>query len=272
MPAPVTNRTVSSGTVQKADVFDASQVTGAQLTALKTSNPLLASTLSTAKATFAAQLAAKPSARVLVFTSAGNGQQPVVVVVPPGYSASKPTTVQTHYHGDRTSAAAAKGSHTLRMAEKLKSDPQTVWVVPEARGNVNANGTDWSNVISQKQTTDDAIKLAGLGSVTRKVVSVHSAGGRALAKAMLKPNSVEADQLRLLDCLFEATNGPGAATAITKGLPALKVKDIVLVATGSYPASRDRALIAASQGRAHLEKLQKVPGFSDHEAAVRSQL
>ncbi len=271
MVAPVGPRVTPLPSTAAPQRFDLSTLTATQLKNLKTSQPQVAALITSAQSTWAKQLAAKPPARVLVTTSAGNGGQPLLVIVPPGFDPKKPVTVQTHYHGDRTSAAAATGSHTLRIKERLVSDPQTLWVLPEARGNINANGTDWSNVSNQKLTTADALSAAGVTSVARKVVSVHSAGGRALAAAMAN-KSVDADQVRLLDCLFEAPNGPGAYSNILKALPTLACKDLVLVATGSYPASRDAALLKAAGARAHQVKLVRAAGFSDHEAACRMLL
>ena len=247
-----------------------------ELAKLKQSSPALGRTIEQAKATYAEFLNRTPPARITLTTSPGNGGSPVLTLVPPGFDPSKPATVQTHYHGDLTSVAAPNGSHTGNIREQLSRDPQRVWVLPEAQGNVGSAGTNWNNVKDQAGTVSDALSGAGVtaASGTKYVVSAHSAGGRGLAAAMTS-GTLKADQLVLLDCLYERETGPGANTAILnavkKGALA-NVKDVVVVATGSYPGERNDQLIAAAGGKVRMEKLAPRQGLSNHEASARNHL
>lgn len=256
--------------------YDVGSLSAQDLARLKQTQPALAKTIEQAKATYAEFLNRTPPARLTVTTSAGNGSAPVLALVPPGFDASKPATVQTHFHGDLTSVAAPNGSHTGNIKEQLGRDPQRVWVLPEAQGNVGAASTNWNNVADQARTVRDALSAAGVTPVdgTQYVVSAHSAGGRALAAAM-KTGTLQADQLVLLDCLYESTNGPGANTAILNAVKAgglANVKDVVIVATGSYPSKRDDDLISAGGAKVRRETLVPRQGLSNHEASVRNHL
>ncbi|MFT3713166.1 MAG: hypothetical protein QM817_36390 [Archangium sp.] len=254
---------------------DVSSLSAAELTKLKSTQPAVARVVEQAKATYADAIRA--GAKLTVTTTGANGGAPVLTLVPPGFDPKKPATVQTHYHGDLTSVAAANGSHTGNIKEQLSKDPQRVFVLPEAQGNVGGSGTNWNNVKDQAGTVRDALAGAGVTPVdgTKYVVSAHSAGGRALAAAMKPPGTLKADQLVLLDCLYESTNGPGANTAILNAVKAggLKnVSDVVIVATGSYPAERDAAMREAGGDKVRMEKLVPRQGLSNHEASVRNHL
>jgi predicted O-methyltransferase YrrM len=149
-------------------------------------------------------------------------------------------------------------------------------VLPESLGTPGVGRTNWDGVKHEASTTRDALAGAGLdpGSGTRFVVSAHSAGGRALAAAM-SGGTLKADQLVLLDCLYEKENAPGAFSAILKAVKAgglAEVKDVVVVPTGTYPPARDEQLLAAAGGRARLEKFVPRPGLSNHNAAARNNL
>lgn len=281
MPAPISSTpgvrpqpTTSSGGPTRG--FDVATLSPQDLAQLKASQPALARTLEQAKTTYADVLSRTPPARLVVTTSAGNGGAPVLTVVPPGFDPNKPVTVQTHFHGDLTSVAAPNGSHTGNIKEQLAKDPQRLWVLPEAQGNVGAQATNWNNVRDQQATVRDALAAAGVsaGADAKFVVSAHSAGGRALAAAM-KSGTLRADQLVLLDCLYESTNGPGAFSAIlgaTRAGGLDGVKDVVIVATGSYPAERDAQLKQAGGPKVRTEKLVPRAGLSNHEASCRNHL
>lgn len=281
MPAPISSTPgvrpqTPSTPAGPARSYDVATVTPQELTQLKASQPALARTIEQAKATYADLLSRTPPVKLVVTTSAGNSGQPVLALVPPGFDPTKPATVQTHFHGDLTSVAAANGSHTGNIREQLTKDPQRLWVLPEAQGNVGGQGTNWNNVRDQQATVKDALAAAGVtpGADTKYVVSAHSAGGRALAAAM-KTGSLRADQLVLLDCLYESTNGPGAFSAIlaaTKAGGLDGVKDVVIVATGSYPAERDAQLKQAGGAKVRAEKLVPRAGLSNHEASCRNHL
>lgn len=278
MPAPLGPRPVTSPAVlvplAPARTLDVGSITRDQLVKLRQSSPALARTIEQAKATYADFLSRTPPARITVTTSPGNGAAPVLTLVPPGFDPAKPATVQTHFHGDMTSVASPSGGHTGNIKEQLTRDPQRVWVLPEAQGNVGTSGTNWNNVKDQAATVTDALAGAGVTAIGTSVVSAHSAGGRAIAAAMIS-GTLKADQLVLLDCLYEREAGPGAYTAILNAVKKgglSQVKDVVIVATGSYPSERDDKLREEGGGKVRMEKLVPRQGATNHEAAVRNHL
>lgn len=274
-PRPVTAPTLSTPPTPPR-IIDVGRITAQELTRLRLSSPALARTVEQAKSTYAEFLSRTPPGRLTATTSPGNGGAPVLTLVPPGFDPRKPATVQTHYHGDLTSVAAPSGSHTGNIKEQLTKDPQRVWVLPEAQGHVGVRGTNWNNVKDEAGTVRDALSGAGVSPAagTKYVVSAHSAGGRGLAAAMTT-GTLKADQLVLLDCLYERETGPGAHTAllnaVKKGALA-QVKDVVIVATGSYPAERNDQLLEAAGDKARLERLVARQGLSNHEASLRNHL
>ena len=201
-----------------APSYDVGHSTPAQISELKKSSDpkmrLLGTTIEHAKSAYADTLA--NGGRITATASAGNGGNPVLTIVPPGFDATKPATVQTHYHGFYTTAAEPKGSQsqqTERIQALQKANPQTVVVLPEcanapandSRSEVNNLHSNWSGVSSEAQTTQDGLKAAGIANADRFVVSAHSAGGEALRNAIAKHSDgsgLRADRLELLDCLY----------------------------------------------------------------------
>lgn len=163
--------------------------------------------------------------RIVVTQSAGNGGQPVLLAIPKGFDASKPARVHTHFHGWGATVADpmnhSSGTHT-RLAARQKADPQTLFVLPEC-GNApvrtglwGPSPTDWSNVSDIAQTARDALAAGGLGGITvsERVVSAHSGGGRALGYALAAHpdgSGLQADRLELQDCLYGAPAGTVSA-------------------------------------------------------------
>jgi hypothetical protein len=177
----------------------------------------MADTIEHAKASYADLLALKPPATILVTTSAGNGGQPVMVVMGPEFKKDEDANVHTYYHGDNATVADPLGSkdgHNARIrAVILGEDKQAVFVLPEAgnsRGidspaHDNHYGVAWSNVKSQAQTTNDALAEAGVRRIAERTVSAHSGGGMALIYAINNtPNGTGllADRLDLYDCVY----------------------------------------------------------------------
>lgn len=282
MPAPIGPRPVATPGAPtptpgaRGGTVDVSAIGAAELARLRQAQPALARAVEQAKATYADWLAKAPPARLVVTASPANGGAPVLALVPPHFDPAKPATVHTHYHGDLTSIAAPQGSHTGNLKEQLAKDPQRLWVLPEALGNVGGRGTNWSNAKDQAGTVRDALAALGveLAPGSKNVVSAHSAGGRALAATMTAGN-LQADQLVLLDCLYESTNGPGANTAILEAVKRgglANVKDVVVVATGSYPDERNAKLRAAGGPVVRMETVVPRAGLSNHEAAARNHL
>ena len=196
--------------------YDVTTTSDADIAALRRGNATqqrLANTISNAKRSFADHIAA--GGRVVVTSSAGNGGQPVLTLVPPGFDPSKPARVHTHYHGWNSTVADGR-NHSTRRLENMRAaqtaDPQTVFVLPECqsaplRGTGSNYQTDWSNVKNQAQTTDDALAAAGVdpGRVREHVVSAHSGGGKALHYTMAAHpdgSGLRADRLQLFDCCY----------------------------------------------------------------------
>jgi hypothetical protein len=244
---------------------DVSHVTGDELAALKREHFWFGCTVEQAR------LAWRGKARASVHRNAGNGGEPVLVLLSSRFDASRPYVVQTHFHGDFTAVGAPGGVHTQRIAELLHDEPQRVWVLPEAKGNVGKRGTDWENVKDHEALLREALASVGLAvrADTRLVVSAHSSGGRALG-TVAGNGSLRAEQVVLLDCLYESANDALLAAARSGALDA--VREIVIVPAGTYPASRDEAMLEAANGRARLEQLIPKKGLSDHAAAVRHHL
>jgi hypothetical protein len=203
-----------------AGAYDVSQVSPSDISALERDpdrqKRQLGFTIENAKINYADMI--NRGERVVVTTSAGNGGQPVVALVPPGFDPCQPARVNTHYHGFNSTVADPKGAgsgQTARIEDVQAQDPQTIFILPEcknvptersvldpSKGNYN---TDWSNVSDEAQTTNDALAACGVTNVGTRVVSAHSGGGAALAAAIhAQPDGsgLQCDHLELLDCLY----------------------------------------------------------------------
>jgi len=175
----------------------------------------LANTIENAKAGYGDLLA--KGARIAVTTSAGNGGHPVMTVVGPGFDSNKAARIHTHYHGDNATVADPLGSKAgtnARIRSAITRDPQTVFVLPEASNAPRAtdsprhNGdysVKWGNVKNQAQTTDDALRAAGVTNVGKQIVSFHSGGG-VIVRELLKLDPtgalLRADRLEMHDSLY----------------------------------------------------------------------
>ncbi len=204
--------------------YDVARVTPEQLDGLKHSkNPkdqALAATIQRSRIAYAEQI--KNGSQIIANRSEGNGGQPVLTMLPPGFDPSKETRVHTHYHGYNATVADGK-SHGAGLTNRIdeiqkRNGPQTVIVLPEcANAQAGDYATDWSNVKSQANTTNEALKAAGVTNPTYRVVSAHSGGGDALTYAINRDksgNGLQADRLELQDCLY-GSQGPVANWART---------------------------------------------------------
>jgi hypothetical protein len=202
--------------------------------------------------------------RVIVTASPANGGQPVAVVMAPGFDPSKPARVHTHYHGDLASAVSLRGQGTRAIKAMLLADPTRVFVVPEAQDNVGGSPTDWGNVVSQRQTTADALLAANIRSVGETTVSAHSAGGRALARA-LQRDGVSAQRIVLIDCLYK-----GADEDIRDGLQRYgkDVREIVVV-RGYNERARWKTMIETFPKQAKGLEIDDYGADNAHFAALR---
>lgn len=204
-------------------------------------------TIERAKVAYADLLNQHPPAKIYVTTSAGNGGQPVLVIVGPGFDPKQPAKhVHTHYHGDNATVADPAGSKAgtnARIADQLKREPQSVWVLPESTARPKAKEewpqqpdtpahdgyyrANWDHVRSQVQTTADALKAAGVdGTNAKHVVSFHSRGGEALINIMSSDksgNGLKADRLELHDCLYGSQHSAAAWGGTANGKAAARV-------------------------------------------------
>lgn len=247
-----------------------SRVTKEDLVSLKRVHYWFGCTVEQAKQTW------RDEVRGVVRLSDGNGGEPVLTLVSRRFDVARPFVVHTHFHGDFTAVAAPGGVHTQRIRELLEEDPQRVWVLPEASANIGTKSTGWDHVVDHALLVEEALESVGLvaNAQTRQVVSAHSSGGRAL-EVLVKNRTLRAHQLVLLDCLYERVDGPGPNTALLTAAREgafASVEEVVIVAAGVYPASRDEALLAELGAKGRLEPLQPRKGLSDHAAAARNHL
>lgn len=141
-------------------------------------------------------------AKVVTLKSAGNGDRPVFGIIPQPFDPAQPFKVQTHYHGQGSSAQG--GPHVARVKALVSAG--TLVVLPESRDMATQR---WSNVTDQAQTTRDAEAKAKAAvgatawNVSERHLSMHSAGGDVLRRmAKDNPSGLQADHAQLLDCLY----------------------------------------------------------------------
>jgi hypothetical protein len=201
--------------------YDVATTTQAEIDALKNSpdpkQQRLGHTIENAKASYGDLLA--DHMKITAALNAGNGGEPVLTITSEDFNYTKPTRVHTHYHGDNATVGdpvGSKAGQNSRIREILARDPQMVFVLPECSNatptvdgpkNDNYYHADWSNVKSQAETTDLALKAAGAytKNVVQETVSVHSRGGEVIQKLMdhdPSGKSLRADRLELHDSLY----------------------------------------------------------------------
>lgn len=209
----------SSVAAKPPQSFDIAKVTPEQIQELrKTKQVQLANTIENAQAAYSDFVAANPGVKVIVTTSAGNGNHPVLVVK--GAAADTDAHVHTHYHGDNATVGdplGSKAGQNARIRDTLMKDPHAVFVLPEAANstakpdspsNDNAYSVNWSEVKSQVKTTNDALDAAGVQRPPKEsVVSFHSGGGMALVTLVNAGkdkggSTLQADRLELYDCVY----------------------------------------------------------------------
>jgi len=169
----------------------------------------------------------KPAVTIRVFASAGNGDQPVMVVTGPEFKPGADVHVHTYYHGDNATVADPLGSKsginariraTLLDGAKPADDKQAMFVLPEAANGVRPDvdsptndlhyPVNWDNVSDQVKTVSDALEAAHVNAsaVSERVVSAHSGGGMAINNAInADPKGgthLQADRIELYDCLY----------------------------------------------------------------------
>jgi hypothetical protein len=230
--------------------YDVGSISQGQLSQLAHSSNagerLLGTTIANARRNYAQQL--QMGARITATTSPGNGGYPVLTVTGPHFDPNRPARVTTLYHGDRATVAdpvGRPGNINERIAQTQRSDPQMVFVLPEAKnarqGSYSAN---WSNVSSQVRTTADALRAAGVRSVDRSLVATHSRGGDAISYIMSRHpdgSGLRADGLQILDSLYGSENAIARWARTPNGQRARNVTYY----HGSNKPGRDRVLANA---------------------------
>jgi hypothetical protein len=241
--------------------FDVARTSQADIDALKAScDPAqrrLGHTIENAKASYGDLLA--KGARIVVSLNAGNGGQPVMTLMGPGFNPQLPARVHTHYHGDNATVAdpvGSKAGQNSRIRETVTRDPQTVFILPEAGNSKatvdspthdNSYRADWSNVRNQAQTTDDALKAAGISRVEKETVSVHSRGGEVIQRLIELDRSgsrLRADRLELHDSLYGSQGAVAKWGRTDNG----RQVDKVIYVRGSNEAGRDGEIAKVFKG------------------------
>jgi hypothetical protein len=161
----------------------------------------------------------KSGAKVLMTTSKGSGDMPVLLIVPPSFDAGKPAKLHVHFHGDSATISDVVGDGGLAGSIKdlQAQDPQRVMVLPECSnpsfatpgGKGPSYSPVWSNVSDLTLLQDDAQRSVSAASIAGAgyVVSGHSGGGHGISVPMASDlksaggRTFRCNQLRLLDCL-----------------------------------------------------------------------
>jgi hypothetical protein len=250
--------------------YDVAKTSQADIDKLKAScDPAqrsLGHTIENAKASYGDLLA--KGARIVVALNAGNGGQPVMTLTGPGFDPKLPIRVHTHYHGDNATVGdpvGSKAGQNSRIRETVARDPQTVFVLPECKNVFDGrNGkpdtlpdspthnksypANWRNVRSQAQTTDDALKTAGItNKIEKETVSVHSRGGEVIQQLMESDRSgksLRADRLELHDSLYGSQGAVAAWGRTENG----RQVDKVIYVHGTNVEGRDREIAKVFKG------------------------
>ena len=242
-------------------VYDVAHTSAAEIDALKKScdpaQQRLGHTIENAKASYGDLLG--KGARIVVTLNAGNGGEPVMTLMGPGFDPKLPARIHTHYHGDNATVGdpvGSKAGQNSRIRETMARDPQSVFVLPECRSATpdtdspthdNYYHADWGNVKSQADTTDAALKAAGITRVEKETVSVHSRGGEVIQKLMHDDpsgRSLRADRLELHDSLYGSQGAVAAWGHTDNG----KRVDKVIYVHGTNEAGRDQEIAKAFKG------------------------
>ena len=156
---------------------------------------------------------------ITVTMNPANGKEPVATIASTALDTSKGVRVHTHYHGDNATIGdpvGSKAGQASRIREIIARDPQMVFVLPECQSaRPKPDGpkhnleykAEWGNVKNQVETTENALRAAGLNpwKVMQETVSFHSRGGEVIEKLMKDDKtgqSLRADRLELHDCLY----------------------------------------------------------------------
>lgn len=245
--------------------FDVGKTTQAEIDALKAScnraEQRLGHTIENAKAAYGDLIGR--GARILVQANAGNGGQPVMTIVGPGFDPKLPARIHTHYHGDNATVAdpvGSKAGQNSRIRATIERDPQTVFVLPEAVpksgdpiARVDSPTRDgyykasWAHVRSQAETTDIALRAAGITKIERQTVSVHSRGGEVIQQLMANDpsgRSLRADRLELHDSLYGSQGAVAAWGRTDNG----RQVDKVIYVHGTNPGGRDAEIAKVFKG------------------------
>jgi hypothetical protein len=244
--------------------YDVKQTSQAEIDVLKKScdpaQQRLGRTIEHARASYGDLL--DKGAKIVVALNAGNGGEPVMTFMGPGFDPKLPARIHTHYHGDNATVAdpvGSKAGQNSRIRETVARDPQTVFVLPECKSVFDRDTlpdspthdksyhADWGNVKSQAQTTDDALKAAGISKVDQETVSVHSRGGEVIQKLMHDDptgKSLRANRLELHDSLYGSQGAVAAWGRTENG----KHVDKVIYVHGTNEEGRDKEIAKTFKG------------------------
>jgi hypothetical protein len=200
-----------------------------ELAEIRKKNPELATAIQQAQISYGSLLA--QGAKLVATTSPGNGNKPVLSIVPPSLAkngdATKPYNVEIHYHGMEASAGRPNPSSPLtqRIADSFKKDPPTVYVLPEWNGT-----NDWSNVRNTGTTAQDGTRGI-VGAKGQLTVSAHSLG-RAAVLSAIDNGGLKADRLDIEDAFYSTqASGPQKVAKWASDHPDAKVR-VLTTSTG----------------------------------------
>jgi peptidoglycan hydrolase-like protein with peptidoglycan-binding domain len=214
----------------KYEITKDHKYSASDLAHIRKTNPALASSIHQAQTSYASLL--NQGAKITATTSAGNGNKPVLTVIPPSLAnnadASKPYSTEVHYHGMYSTAGAPNASSPLtsRISDSFKKDPPTVYVLPDWKGT-----NDWSNVSNTGTTAQDATRGI-VGASAQTTVSAHSLGRQAVLSAITKGGLV-ADRLDIQDAFYSTqASGPAAVSQWARAHPNAQVR-VLTTTTGA---------------------------------------
>ncbi|MHC4391197.1 MAG: hypothetical protein ACYS22_07755, partial [Planctomycetota bacterium] len=142
-----------------------------------------------------------------VTTMAANGNRPVAVHVPPGFDPSKPAKVVTYMHGHRWNVGSKLAQHGVldKLAQLQQSDPQTIFVAPQAGSPPFSTWMSPPESFAglQDAALGEAARLAGAGSISveTRIVDAHSGAGLGLKNAV-RAGTFAADKINLHDAAY----------------------------------------------------------------------
>ncbi|GMU55607.1 MAG: hypothetical protein AMXMBFR33_47530 [Candidatus Xenobia bacterium] len=148
--------------------------------------------------------------QIAVHASPASSGRPVVVLRNQR-GATEGFQVHTHFHGDQLYDQQVGYEQRIgsTVERAWQSNPDQVFVLPEARNESAAPRSDWNNIRNLGDLADGAVQASGLDPARagRTVVSGHSAGGSVIAKAIARQDRLP-DRIELYDAAVGSTHNP----------------------------------------------------------------